>query len=144
VAFLDGTNPALAGALVPRAAPQIPMVVFVVDDSEDDELTTAIAEASNVPADGYGGAWAAQATSKDGLTEVKFVLIRRGGGWERAWTLPSLPADMLDAITGGAHHVAILPRELAGDLNELNLASLGGGLIVEAEPSEAVAAARSV
>lgn len=120
------------------------MVVFVVDDSQDDELTTAIAEVSNVPADGYGGAWAAQATTQDGLTMVKFVLIRLGSGWERAWTLPSPPAEMLDAITGGAHHVAILPRELASDLDELNVASLGGSLIVEAQPSEAVAAARSV
>jgi hypothetical protein len=144
MAFLDGANPALAGALVPLAAPQIPMVVLVVDDSQDDELTTAVAEASNVPADGYGGAWASQATTQDGLTMVKFVLIRLGSGWERAWTLPSPPAEMLDAITGGAHHVAILPRELAGDLDELNVASLGGSLIVEAQPSEAVAAARSV
>jgi hypothetical protein len=140
--FLDGANPVLGAAVMPREAPHLPMVVLVVDDSGDDELAAVIAEATNVPADGYGGGWAAQVT-QDTLT-VKFILVREGAGWERAWTFPDPPADMLDAITGGEHNVAVLPRELAGDLTELNPASLGGSIIIDAQPSEAVTAARNV
>ncbi len=42
------------------------------------------------------------------------------------------PRELVDAITSGdSHYVAVLPRELAGDLGDLNVASLAGALIVE-------------
>jgi hypothetical protein len=138
--FLDGANPVLGTAIVLRDEPELPIVVLVVEDSEDDELVSVMAEATDCPATGYGGAWAAQ-VKPDGLT-IKFLLIRLGGGWERAWTFPNPPEQMLDAIGGGPHHVAILPRELAGDLDKLAPASLGGSVIIEAQASESVRAAR--
>jgi hypothetical protein len=142
VAFLDGTNPVLGAAVVPKVPSELPIVVLVVEDADDDELVSVIAAATMVPAEGYGGAWAAQVT-QGGLT-IKFHLIRLDGSWERAWTLPDPPDEMLDATTGGAHYVAILPHEFAGELDELKKASLGGSIIIEAQPSESIATARGV
>jgi hypothetical protein len=140
VAFLDGANPMLGAALVPGPL-GLPLVVVVVDDTDDDELVAVMAEENNVPADGYGGAWAAQ-VAQDGLT-IKFLLIRRGASWERTWTYPDPPDEMLDAITQGEHHVAVLPRELAGNLEDFNPHSLAGAVFIDAQPSESVAAARA-
>ncbi len=117
------------------------MLVLVVDDSADDELVSVLAVANIVPAHGYGGAWAAQITP--GVLTIKFTLVRLGGGWERAWTFPNPPDELLGPIIGGAHHVAILPREFAGDLSKLDPVTLGGSIIIEAVASEAVAAARA-
>jgi hypothetical protein len=52
----------------------------------------------------------------------------------------------VEAITSGdSHYVAVLPRELAGDLRELNVASLAGALIVEVSmPPHAQAAVRAL
>lgn len=131
----------LGAAVLPRVTPELPMVVLVVQDADDDELVSVLSEATMVPAEGYGGGWAVQIA--EGALTIKFHLIRLGGGWERAWTYPDPPDVMLHAVTGGEHHVAILPRELAGDLGELNPASLGGSIIVEVQPSESVSAART-
>jgi hypothetical protein len=112
-----------------------------VDDTDDDELVSVMANEDNVPADGYGGAWAAQVTPES-LT-IKFLLIKLGGGWERAWTYPEPPNELLDAITQGEHHVAVLPREFAGDLDDFDPDSLAGAVFIHAQPSDAVAAARA-
>jgi hypothetical protein len=69
------------------------MLVLVVDDSADDELVSVLAAANMVPAHGYGGAWAAQVTP--GVLTIKFTLVRLGGGWERAWTFPNPPDELL-------------------------------------------------
>jgi hypothetical protein len=47
---------------------------------------------------------------------------------------------VLNAITAGAHHVAIMPR--VGDLSEFVREGVGGGIIVDTPPSGAVASAR--
>jgi hypothetical protein len=136
--FYERTTEALAVALVPRDD-DIPLVLLVVDDSGDDELVSVIAAAEMVPAVGYGGGWGAMVQGgADGMQlTVKFLL--KGEEWERQWMLPDVTAEILRAITGGPHNVAVLPKELAGDLNApVERARVAGALIVEARASDAV------
>lgn len=139
--FLQGANPVLGMALVGD------VVILVVDDSEDDELVAEIAqevEADIVPSQRFGGGWSTQAKLMSKTLLLKFHLIRIGGGMERQWTVPEAPAGILDAISEGPHYVAVLPRELAGDLTEVNPASVGGAMIVQVVGgSEAVSKARA-
>lgn len=136
--FHERTNEALVATLVPRPD-NLPLIVLVVEDSEDDELTSIIAEASAVPSPDYSGGWGAMVKgSAEGFQlTVKFLLI--GEEWERQWTLPDISKEILSAIMGGTHNVAILPRELAGDLEQpLELPRIAGALIIEAAASDAV------
>jgi hypothetical protein len=94
--FLAGANPILAVALVRD------VVVIVVEDADDDELTSVFAEATNVPADGFGGAWSAQ-VDEEGTT-AKFHLIRLGGSVERQWTIRPLPAEILTRVINDTHY----------------------------------------
>ena len=73
---------------------------------------------------------------------VKFRLIRRDGAWERKWTYTDPGDSVLNAITAGTHHVAIMP--LVGDLSEFVREGLGGGIIVDAPASGAIASVREL
>jgi hypothetical protein len=115
-----------------------PVVLIVVDDSEDDELVSIMATASNVPADDFGGGWASGLFS--GV--VRFKLERLSGGFEREWTLPGLNEDVVAASTQ-SHYVGLLPLEMAGDLSSFQVSDLNrlrGGMIVQAHATTALSA----
>jgi hypothetical protein len=137
--FLADANPANGVGFVPHAQGQ-PIVVLVVDDSDDGELARVLADNDAVAGADYGGAWSAQVNGERLI--VKFRLIRRDGEWERRWTYTDPGGSVLDAITAGSHHVAIMP--LVGDLSEFVREGLRGGIIVDAPASGAIASAREL
>ena len=137
--FLATANPATGVGLVPRAQ-GLPIVVLVVDDSKDDELSSLLASGDSVVASELGGTWSAQVNGEQLV--IKFHLISRDGAWERQWTYPDPGGGVLDAITSGGHHVAILPA--VGDLSEFVRKGSGGGIIVDAKASRAIASAYAV
>jgi hypothetical protein len=128
--FLADASPASGVGFVPRARRQ-PIVVLVVDDTEDVELASLLAGGADAAATGYDGSWSAQADGTRLI--VKFGLIRRGGGWERRWTYADPGGSVLNAITTGVHHVAIVP--LAGDLSDFVREGLRGAIVVDAQAS---------
>lgn len=133
--FLEGANPVLGMALAGTT------VILVVDDADDDGLVAEIAkevETDIVPSQRFTGGWSSQAKLMQKSLLLKFHLVRLEDESERKWTVPQAPANILDAISGGTHYVALLPRELAGDLTEVNPASIGGAMIVQCEASAAV------
>ena len=78
--FHERTNEALVATLVPRPD-NLPLIVLVVEDSEDDELTSIIAEASAVPSPDYRGGWGAMVKgSAEGFQLTVKFLHRRGMG----------------------------------------------------------------
>ncbi len=135
--FLANARPASGVGFVPRARRQ-PIVVLVVDDSEDPALTSLLAGEEGCPATDYDGSWSAL-LGGTGLV-VKFLLARRDGGWERRWTYTDPGGSVLNAITARAHHVAIVP--LVGDLSDFVREGLRGAIVVDVQPSESVASAR--
>jgi hypothetical protein len=128
--FLADTSPANGLGFV-RRAQNLPIVVLVVDDSDDDELACLLAGGDVVVATDHDAAWSAQVS-----------LIRHDGAWERKWTYTDPGDSVLNAITAGTHHVAIMP--LVGDLSEFVREGLGGGIIVDAAASGAIASAREL
>jgi hypothetical protein len=137
--FLADANPASGVGFVPRAQGH-PIVVLVVDDSDDGELACVLAGNYQVAGTGYRGAWSAHVN--DERLIVKLRLIRRDGQWERQWTYTDPGGSVLDSITAGTHHVAIMP--LAGDLSEFVRDGVGGGIIVDAPASGDIASAREL
>jgi hypothetical protein len=128
----------IRSALIPRTADRPPVVVLVVDDSDDDQLVEAVAQATDVPSERFGGAWTAETT--DAGDAVAFLLVERGGGIERRLELVDWPADHLRIVAEAPHYVALLPLEFAGDVGaRLELSRLGAAIIVSAEASESVA-----
>jgi hypothetical protein len=139
--FLRGANPVIGMALAGD------VVILVVDDQEDDDLVAEVAQevgADVVPSQRFGGGWSSQAKFMSKSLLLKFHLIRFDGEMERQWTVPEAPPEILDTISGGSHYVAVLPRELAGNLADVNPASVGGAMIVQVDASEAVSKARVV
>ena len=137
--FLADANPASGVGFVPRAQGQ-PIVVLVVDDSDDGELASLLAGAEAVAATDYDGSWSAHV---DGARLIaKFRLIGPDGGWERRWTYADPGGSVLNAITTGIHHVAIVP--LVGDLGEFVREGLRGAIVVDAQASGPVASAREL
>src|SRR5271165_2381868 len=124
--FLAGARPASGVGFVPRAH-RPPIVVLVVDDSDDPELASLIAGREGFAAADYEGSWSARVDSA-GLV-VKFALARRDGGWERRWTYTDPGGSVLNAITAGVHHVAIVP--LVGDLSDFVREGLRGAIVVD-------------
>jgi hypothetical protein len=139
--FLRGANPVIGMALAGD------VVILIVDDQEDDDLVAEIAQevgADVVPSQRFGGGWSSQTKFMSKSLLLKFHLIRFDGEMERQWTVPEAPSEILDTISGSSHYVAVLPRELAGDLADVNPASVGGAMIVQVDASEAVSKARAV
>ena len=131
-------NPAVGVGLIPRMHAK-PLVVLIVDDSDDGELASVLASTEGA-ADGFDGAWSAQ-VNDEGLT-ISFELIRRGYGWEREWTHGEPGDSILNAISARDHHVAIVP--VIGDLSKFVREGRGGAIVVDTRASDAVAAARVV
>lgn len=120
------------------------MIILVVDDSEDDELTGAVARESNVPADHFGGVWGTG--QRDGHWLIAFQLIELGGGLERTYVTDNIHRELLDAILDVPHLVAIMPSEIAGAATTLEdmAPRIGGAMIVEVQEfSQEVARVRA-
>lgn len=122
---------------VPRARRQ-PILVLVVDDSDDPELASLLAGGEGVAGTDYEGVWSAQVDGA-GLV-LEFLLARRDRGWMRRWTYTDPGGSVLNAITAGAHHVAIVP--LIGDLSDFVREGLRGAIVVDAQASESISSAR--
>jgi hypothetical protein len=134
--FLADAKPASGVGFVPRAR-SWPIVVLVVDDSDDTELASSLAAVKSVAASDYDGSWSAMVEGTRPI--VKFRLIRRDGKWARQWTYRDPDGSVLNAISAGLHHVAIVP--LVGDLSEFVCEGLRGAIVVDAQASEPIASA---
>lgn len=120
------------------------LIVLVVDDQDDDELTAAVARENQVPADGCTGSW--DAGERDGCWLLAFRLVDRSGGWEREFVTDNIYRELLDAVLDVPHLVVIMPREIAGDARtaEEIAPRVAGSLLVEvAQRSPRVAQVRA-
>lgn len=117
--------------LHPPGQPSI--VVLVIDDSVDDEVTHAVAEEGVVPSERFGGVWGNG--QRYGNWLVGFMPIELGGGLERQWFTDNIHRELLEAVLEVPHLVALLPAELAGDFKTGDdlLPRLGGALFVQVD-----------
>jgi len=111
----------------------LPIVVLVVDDRDDDELVAIIARERQVPSPGFGGVWGAG--RHDGNRIVALQLSEVGGGVERRWFTQDIRRELLEMILVVPHLVAIMPAEVAGDANtaEAVVPRLRGSLLVQVD-----------
>jgi len=94
-----------------RAAGTPPIIVWVVDDSADDDLTGAFARESAVPSPNFWGVWG---TGKHGDADtLAFRLIDRDTHRERTWWLDTFGPPLLGAILEIPHIVVVQPRKPA-------------------------------
>lgn len=109
------------------------ILILVVDDSEDHELTAIIAKEDHVPSPNFGGVWGSG--QKDGYWLVAFQLIQLGGGVERQWFTSNIHRPLLEAVLDVPHLVAIMPKEIAGNAKspEEIAPRFGGALILEVD-----------
>lgn len=109
------------------------IIVLVVDDTDDDEIAHAVARERMAPSENFGGVWGA--SERDGFWVVGFALIELGGGLERQWFTDNIHRELLEAILGVPHTVAVMPREIAGAAKtaEEVVPRLGGSLLIEVE-----------
>lgn len=137
-ASVDAT-PARGMGFVPRAGRQ-PIIVLVVDESDDAELALLLGGGEGVAATDYEGSWSAH---DDGMRViVEFRLLRRGGEWERQWKYTDPGGSVLNAIAAGTHHVAIVP--LVGDLSEFVRDGLRGAIVIDAQASGPITSRRDL
>jgi hypothetical protein len=134
--IVTDTRPAVGVGLVPRMHAK-PLLVLIVDASDDGELASVLASTERA-ADGFDGAWTARVD--DARLTISFQLIRRDDGWEREWTHAEPSGSILDVISARDHHVAIVP--VIGDLSEFVREGQGGAVVVDAQASWAVASTR--
>jgi hypothetical protein len=109
------------------------VIVLVVDDSADDEITARVASEGTVPSKHFGGVWGTG--QRDGVWLLAFQLIELGGGIERQWVTDNIHRELLEAILEVPHYVALMPSEIAGDARILEdaLPRLGGSLFVQVD-----------
>jgi hypothetical protein len=138
VRFLAYASPAVGVGLVPRRQAK-PLIVLIVDDSNDDELASVLAS-TETAAGGYDGAWSVQVI--DERPTIGFRLMRRDREWQREWTHPEPGASILHAIAARDHHVAIVPA--IGDLSEFVREGRSGALVVDTEAAGAVVSAQAI
>jgi hypothetical protein len=97
-----------------RASGTPPIIVWVVDDGDDDDLTAAFARESAVPSPSFWGVWGA---GKNGDADaIAFRLIDRDTHCERTWWLDTFGPPLLGAILEVPHIVVVQPREIADAL----------------------------
>ena len=120
-----------------RAAGAPPIIVWVVDDSADDELTAAFASETVIPSPRFWGVWGAGAG--EGADGLAFRLIDRDTRRERTWWLGVFGPPLVGAILTIPHVVVLQPREIADALKLVDatsadvvglVRSLRGGLFV--------------
>ncbi|MGH2912456.1 MAG: hypothetical protein ACRDJ3_08270 [Solirubrobacteraceae bacterium] len=109
------------------------VIVLVVDDGADDEITARVASEGNVPSEHFGGVWGTG--QRDGAWLLAFQMIELGGGVERRWFTDNIHRELLEAILEVPHYVAVMPSEIAGDARTLEdaLPRLGGALFVQVD-----------
>jgi hypothetical protein len=109
------------------------LLIVVVDDKDDNALTTVIARENMVPSQRFGGVWGNG--QKDGCWLISFRLVELGGGLERDWFTSNIYRELLEAILDVPHLVAVVPEEIAGDARtpEAIAPRLGGSMIVEVD-----------
>jgi hypothetical protein len=109
------------------------VIVLVVDDSADDEITARVASEGNVPSEHFGGVWGTG--QRGGCWLLAFQLVELGGGVERQWFTDNIYRELLEAILEVPHYVALMPSEIAGDARtrEDVLRRLGGALFVQVD-----------
>lgn len=109
------------------------IIIVVVDDSADDELTAIFAREDHVPSASFGGVWGSG--QADGCWLVVFHLVELGGGVERQWFTSNIHRPLLEAVLDVPHLVAIVPEEIAGDATtaEEIAPRFGGALILEVD-----------
>jgi hypothetical protein len=107
------------------------IVILVVEDVNDDELTSVLAREDHVPSPNFGGVWGSG--QQDGYWLVAFHLVELGGGIERRWYTSNIHRPLLEAVLEVPHLVAIVPSEIAGDARtaEEIAPRFGGALILE-------------
>jgi hypothetical protein len=120
-----------------RAAGAPPIIVWVVDDSADDDLTAAFASETAIPSPRFWGVWGA--SESGGADAIAFRLLDRDTHRERTWWLDVFGPPLLGAILEVPHVVVIQPREIADALKLTDatsadvvglVRSLRGGLFV--------------
>jgi hypothetical protein len=118
-----------------RASGSPAIIVWVVDDSADDDLAAAFARESAVPSPRFWGVWGVGETGNS----IAFRLIDRDTHRERTWSLDTFGPPLLGAILEVPHIVVVHPRELADARTLIDatsadviglLRSLHGGLFV--------------
>jgi hypothetical protein len=129
-------HPAVRCHLI-RASGSPPIIVWVVDDSADDDLTAAFARENAVPSPNFWGVWGA---GKNGTADaLGFRLIDRDTHRERTWWIDKFGPPLIGAILEVPHVVVVHPREIADALRLADattadvvglLRSLRGGLFV--------------
>jgi hypothetical protein len=113
--FTDGAVPVLAaaGGSVPdgRGA----MVLLVIDDSREDDITAAIAAAArDTPfAHEFSGEWG-YFNDRTGAV-ARFTLESAARETDRMWLVNDPPHDMV-LLLERDHVVVLMPAEIAGDL----------------------------
>jgi hypothetical protein len=109
------------------------IIIVVVDDSADDELTAIFAREDQIPSAGLGGVWGSGQAGGHWL--VAFQLVELGGGVERQWFTSNIHRPLLEAVLDVPHLVAIVPEEIAGDAKtaEEIAPRFGGALILEVD-----------
>jgi hypothetical protein len=110
---------------------ELPIIVIVVDDRDDDELVAIIARERDVPSPRFGGVWGGG--RRDGRSVVALQLTDLDGGAERRWFTQDIRRELLEMILVVPHLVAIMPQEVAGDANsaESVIPRLGASLIAQ-------------
>jgi hypothetical protein len=94
-----------------RAAGAPPIIVWIIDDSGDDDLTAAFASETAVPSPRFWGVWGTGA--EGGPDAIAFRLIDRDSRRERTWWFDVFGPPLLGAILEVPHVVVIQPRALA-------------------------------
>src|SRR5215210_5982178 len=81
----------------------LPVIVLVVDDRDDDELVAIIARERQVPSPRFAGVWGAG--RRDGKRLVALQLSETGGGMRRQWFTQDIRRELLEMILVVPHLV---------------------------------------
>jgi hypothetical protein len=109
------------------------IIIVVVNDSADDELTAIFAHEDRVPSASFGGVWGSG--QAEGHWLIAFHLVELGGGVERQWFTSNIHRPLPEAVLDVPHLVAIASEEIAGNAKtaEEIAPRFGGALILEVD-----------
>jgi hypothetical protein len=113
------------------------MIILVVDDGDDHELTSVLAEEEHVPSRRFGCEWGTGRC--DGRWLVGLRLFKPGGGLERLLFTEDVDRELLEATLDVPHVVAIVPQAIARDAKAATavLPRLSKCLVVEVDQRSA-------
>jgi hypothetical protein len=130
----------LAGWMLWPRPDDLPMIIVVVDDGDDRELTAVLGQEEQWPSRRFGCEWGTGRC--DGRWLVGLHLFTPGGGFERLLFTDDVDRELLEATLAVPHVVAIMPQAIAGDARAATAlaARLSESLVVEVDrPSAHVA-----